>query len=137
MREQCKQQARTALANQQERAKPRVPRYLHPCSKGPRPFYEWSIDHMVGLFPPGLLGETAVIMAIDVFTKFPEASATREVSSSSAAAFLHTSIVCRYGLPATVRVDRGTEFDGAFREYCCSAGIRIRRINTCWPRAQG
>ena len=36
-----------------------------------------------------------------------------------------------------MRVDRGPEFRGAFREYCDTYGVRVRTINTAWPRAQG
>ena len=87
------------------------------------------------MHPPGPTGETAILLAVDAFTKYVVGQAIREMSGHAVASWFHTEITCKFGLPHTVRVDRGTEFDGDFITYCREMGIRMREISTAWPRA--
>ena len=56
-------------------------------------------------------------MAIDSFTKWPEAKAIIDRDSKTMAEWFHTEIVCRYGAPHVVRTDNGAEFMGFFHTY--------------------
>ena len=46
-------------------------------------------------------------------------------------------MICRYGVPAIVRCDQGTEFDGDFSNLCAHYGIIQRWISSLNPRANG
>jgi hypothetical protein len=59
------------------------------------------------------------------------------MTATETAMWFHLNIVCRYGVPITVRVDRGTAFRGDFATYCAMMGIHIRVISVCWARAAG
>ena len=135
MKRECEETARRALANQMERAKPEVPKYLFPCSKGHRPFAEWSIDCIVGLLPPDEEGCTVCVVAVDVFTKWVEVSPLKDLSSGRMAKWIHNHIVNRFGLPTVMRFDRGKEFMGEVLAYCDAANIHPRRISTANSRA--
>ena len=64
-----------------------------------------------------------VSVAMDSFTKWPEATALRERSSRELASWLHREVVCRYGAPEIIRTDNGGEFMGLFHEYLIQQGI--------------
>ena len=46
-------------------------------------------------------------------------------------------MICRYGVPTCLRVDRGSEFKGKVVRYCKSMGIALTPIATQNPRANG
>ena len=64
--------------------------------------------------PPGALGETTCIVAVDPFTKFVLADPLRSKSSGETMRWFHHRVVCVFGVPLAVRVDQGTEFRGEF-----------------------
>jgi Integrase core domain len=92
------------MPNKKERAKFLPLRSLHPTWKGGAPFQCWVIDSITGL-PPDSDGCTAVVIAVDAFTKWVEAQPVRNRSAVETAAFLHRNIVCRFGRPLVVRSD--------------------------------
>ena len=51
--------------------------------------------------------------------------------------WFHNNIVCRYGTPLLVRLDRRTEFRGRFATYLASIGVQQAYISTAHPRANG
>lgn len=76
-------------------------------------------------------------MAVDPFSKWVEIGTVRTLNSHETAEWLHQHVVCRYGLPATVRTDQGVEYRGEFDRYCLANGICHRCIATMHPRANG
>jgi hypothetical protein len=78
-----------------------------------------------------------MIVAVDPFTKWVEAGPVPHLNSHETATWFHREIVCRYGLPAAVRTDRGTEYQGEFEDYLHTYGIKHRLIATMNPRANG
>ena len=115
----CIRQAHRALANQMERAHFPKPPYLYPADKGAWPLCLWSIDCIVRLRPPRPSdGADSVIVAVDPFSKWVEAKVVANLQSSTTMTFLHEEIVCRYGLPQSIRRDQGPEFEGRFSDYC-------------------
>lgn len=61
-------------------------------------------------------GADHIIVAVDPFTKWVEASPISKDSHNTANWF-HKEIICRYGVPTVVRSDRGTEYSGEFDLY--------------------
>ena len=59
-----------------------------------------------------------MIVAVCTFSKWVEARSVRVLDSYHAALFLHEEIICRFGYPTAVRVDRGSEYAGEFARYC-------------------
>ena len=93
----------------------------------------WCIDLVTKLHPPGLRGETVCITAVDPFTIFVLADSLPDKSSASTMKWLHARVVCMFGVPYAVRVDKGTEFRGQFERYCEGLGIRLMTIYTAHP----
>jgi hypothetical protein len=82
---------------------------LNPIPKNPIPFHQVGID-VVGPLPRTLTGFRYIVVAVDHFTKWPEARALEEADAQSITRFLYEDIISRHGIPAILSSDQGTEF---------------------------
>jgi hypothetical protein len=62
-----------------------------------------------GTFPRAISGYRFLFVAIDKFTKWPEATPVANITQSVAVAFLK-SIICRFGVPSRIITDNVTQF---------------------------
>lgn len=95
------------------------------------------MDCITKLQPESPGGGSTIIVAVDPFSKWVEAGPLRDLRAGTVTEWVHEQIVCRYGTPAWVRCDQGTEFAGDFAHYCATVGIWVRRIASHNPRANG
>ena len=65
-----------------------------------------------------------VVVTIRIFFEWVEAAPLPDHHSATIAHWFHSEIVCRYGAPAMVHCDRGTEFRGAIARYLAPMGIK-------------
>ena len=86
------------------------------------PLLIWAIDLVTHLKDSGQW--EILIVAVCIFSKWVEAAPLPDRRSATIARWFHSEIVCRYGAPAMVRCDRGTEFRGAFARYLARMGIK-------------
>ena len=93
----------------QRRGKPQGKHELHPI-KVKEPFYQIGID-FVGPLPQTEKGNKYIIVAIDYFTKWPEAKALKEASAKEVSIFIFEDIICRHGCPQKILSDRGSHFN--------------------------
>ena len=78
-----------------------------------------------------------MFIAIDKFMKWPEVTAVRKVTAQSAIKFLK-ELVCRYGVPARIVTDNGTQFtSSAFVQYVHALGSKISFSSVAHPRSNG
>jgi hypothetical protein len=64
---------------------------------------------ILGPFPRAVGRYRFLFIAIDKFTKWPEATPVVNITQGAAVAFLR-SIVCRFGVPSCIIMDNGTQF---------------------------
>jgi hypothetical protein len=64
---------------------------------------------ILGPFPRAVGGYRFLFIAIDKFTKWPEATRVVNITQGAAVAFLKSSIY-RFGVPSHVITDNGTQF---------------------------
>jgi hypothetical protein len=64
---------------------------------------------ILGPFPRAVGGYRFLFVAIDKFTKWPEATPVVNITQGVVVAFLRL-IVCRFGVPSHVIMDNGTQF---------------------------
>jgi hypothetical protein len=62
---------------------------------------------ILGPFPRAVGGYGYLFVAIDKFTKWPEATLVVNITQGAVIAFLK-SIVCRFGVPSSIITDNGT-----------------------------
>src|SRR6266540_2093124 len=73
-------------------------------------FYQWEID-IVGPLTEASRGNKYIVVAIDYFTKYPEARALVNANARNVANFLYEDIICRHGCLRKIISDRGTHFN--------------------------
>jgi transposase InsO family protein len=100
-----------------------------------------AIRHMgvdiLGPFPRAVGGYRYIFVAIDKFTKWPEATPVVSITQSTAVTFLKL-IVCRFGVPSRIITDNGTQFTSrVFQEYCEGIGTRLCFASVAHPRSNG
>jgi transposase InsO family protein len=100
------------------------------------PFAVWVLD-ILGPFPRAVGGYRYLYVAIDNFTKWPEATPMVNITKASTTAFLK-SIVCRFGVPNWIITDNGTQLKSQhFQEYCEDIGIQLYFTSVAHPRSNG
>ena len=108
---------------------------LLPLLKSLMPLLVWAIDLVMHLKDGGRW--EILVVAVCVFSKWVEAAPLPDRRSTTIARWFHSESVCRYGAPALVRCDHGTEFRGAFAKYLGLMGIKQSLILPQHPRANG
>src|SRR6266542_93929 len=73
-------------------------------------FYQWGIDIVRPLIETSRENKY-IVVAINYFTKYPEARALTNANAKSVANFIYEDIICRYGCPRKIISDRGTHFN--------------------------
>jgi hypothetical protein len=98
------------------------------------PFAIWGVD-ILGPFPRAVGGYRFLFVAIDKFTKWPEATPVVSITQGVVVAFLK-SIVCRFGVPSRIITDNGTQFKSRlFQEYCDGIGTQLCFASVAHPRS--
>ena len=78
-----------------------------------------------------------MFVAIDKFTKWPEVTTVRKVTTHSAIKFLK-ELVCHFGVPARIITDNGTQFmSRAFMQYVHTLRIKISFASVAHRRSNG
>ena len=99
-------------------------------------FYRWSVD-VAGPFPQSEYGNYYIMVMIDLFSKWVELVAIPTKESCETARVFRQYVLCRYGAPAEVMTDWGTEFRGEFQEMLDEAIFDHRRKSRDHPQADG
>ena len=75
-----------------------------------------------------LIGKSQVkflLVAIDYFTKWVEAEALATITEAKIRSFVWKNIICRFGIPMTIILDNGRQFDNqGFKDFCSNLCIR-------------
>ena len=107
-------------------------RLLNPISR-PWPFAQWGLD-IVGLFPKAAGNKRYLLVATDYFTKWVKAKPLANIKDVDAKKFVWKNIVTRFGVPCTLILNNGLQFDSkSFRRYCCDLGITNRYSIPAYP----
>ena len=93
----------------QRRGKPQEKQELHPIGIK-SPFHMIGID-FVGPLPITNKKNRYLIVAVDYFTKWPEAKAVTEATAKETSTFILEEIICRHGTPERILTDRGSHFN--------------------------
>src|SRR3990170_5734836 len=72
-------------------------------------FERWGID-IVGPLPITERGNRYIVVAMDYFTRWPEAKPLKSANAETVATFIYEEIICRYGIPKVIQSDQETHF---------------------------
>jgi hypothetical protein len=81
---------------------------LHSIST-PWHFHTWGLD-LLGPFTPTIGQFKHLIVAVDYYTKWIELEPLSSIASVKAQNFVFQKLICRFGIPAEVICDNGTQF---------------------------
>ncbi|XP_070017327.1 uncharacterized protein [Nicotiana sylvestris] len=82
-------------------------------------FAAWGMD-VIGLIKPAASNEHRfILVAIDYFTKWVEASSYKEVTKKVVADFVYDSIVCRFKIPESILIDNGSNLNSDLMKAMC------------------
>ena len=101
------------------------------------PMERVAVD-VAGPFPVSSSGNRYIVVAIDYFSKWPEAFAVPNQEAATVARVLVDGFFCRFGMPEELHSDQGRNFESAlFRECCQLLGIRKTRTTPLHPESDG
>uniref|UniRef100_A0A8C9VS90 Gypsy retrotransposon integrase-like protein 1 n=1 Tax=Scleropages formosus TaxID=113540 RepID=A0A8C9VS90_SCLFO len=93
---------------------------------------------VLGPFPRTDRGNRYVLVAMDYFTKWPEAYAVPDQSAATTAERLVEEMFCRFGAPENLHSDQGRNFESqVMKEVCDRLGVRKTRTTPLHPQSDG
>lgn len=93
---------------------------------------------LVGPLPPSQGGNKFAIVAMEYFTRCIKAKPLASITSKSVKKFFWQNIVYRFGVPRTLTVDNGKQFDSdKFKEFCKSIGTSLALASVYHPESNG
>ena len=99
------------------------PSELHALTS-PWPFSVWGIDIIGKIEPKSSNGHEYILVAIDYFTKWVEATSYARLTVAIVAKFIRLHIIYRYGVPYELISDRGAHFRGEVNIVVQEYGIQ-------------
>jgi hypothetical protein len=101
------------------------------------PFHRIGID-IKGPLPITSSGNRYIIVAMDYFTKWPEARAIPNIKAETVAKFIYEEIICRHGVSQEILSDRGTSFMNKLIDELCENYQTKHRLTSAYrPQTNG
>ncbi|XP_049345598.1 uncharacterized protein LOC125810112 [Solanum verrucosum] len=104
----------------------------------PWSFAAWGMDVIGPIEPPALNGHRFILVAVDYFTKWVEASTYKEVTKKVVADFVHNNIVCRFEIPESIITDNTANLNNNLMKETCERFKITHRNSTVYrPQMNG
>ena len=121
---------------------PKIPIYINwggvlNSLSSPWPFAQWGLD-IVGPFPKATGKKKYLLVGTDYFTKWFEAEPLTNIRDVDTKKFVWKNVVTRFGVPHSLILDNGLQFDSkSFRLYCSELGITNIYSTPAYPQGNG
>ena len=76
------------------------------------PFQVWGLDFVGPINPNSAKGHKFILIDVEYFSKWAEATPVRRQTGECVAQFVKESVICRFGVPHKMITDNGTPFMG-------------------------
>nr|XP_009620846.1 uncharacterized protein LOC104112586 [Nicotiana tomentosiformis] len=104
----------------------------------PWPFAAWGTDVIGPIEPVASNVHRFILVSIDYFTKWVEASTYKAIAKKVVEDFVHSNIVCRFGIPESVITDNAANLNSdIMREICEKFRIFHRNSTAYRPQMNG
>ena len=101
------------------------------------PMERIAVD-VLGPLPETEDGNKYLLIAMDYFTKWPEAYPLPNQEATTVANALAQQFICRFGVPLEIHSDQGRNFESTlFSEMCRLLGIKKTRTTPLHPQSDG
>ena len=104
------------------------PSQLHVMTS-PCPFLVWGIDVIGKILSKSSSGHAFILVAIDYFTKWVKATSYAKLNAAKVATFIKSHIICRYGVPHELILDKGVHFRREVGTLVQRYGIQHQRTS--------
>ncbi|XP_070049194.1 uncharacterized protein [Nicotiana tomentosiformis] len=113
------------------------PSEMHTMSV-PWPFVTWGID-IIGPIETATSNEHRfILVAIDYFTKWVEAVTFKSVTKKAVVDFVHSNIICRFGIPKIIITDNAANLNSHLMKEVCQQFKIMHRNSTLYrPKENG
>ena len=92
----------------------------------------------MGPFPKAVGNKKYLLVDTDYFTEWVEAEPLDNIRDVDVKKFVWKNIITRFGVPYTLILDNGLQFDSkTFRRYCYDLGIKNRYSTPAYPQRNG
>ncbi|XP_055826387.1 uncharacterized protein LOC129894764 [Solanum dulcamara] len=96
------------------------------------------MDVTLPIEPAASNGHKFILVAIDYFTKWVEASLHKSVTKKVVIDFVHNNIVCTFGIPNSITIDNGANLNSGLMHEICEKFKIIHRNSTPYrPQMNG
>ena len=112
------------------------PSELHALTS-PWPFLVWGIDIIEKISPKSSSDHEFILVANDYFTKWVEVNSYARLTSAGVVSFIISHIICRYGVPHELILDRGVHFRVEVDTLVQRYDIRHHKSSAYRPRTNG
>ncbi|XP_059281368.1 uncharacterized protein LOC132035068 [Lycium ferocissimum] len=101
----------------------------------PWPFAAWDMDVIGPIEPTASNKHRFILVGIDYFTKWVEATSYASVTKKVVTDFVRNNAICRFGIPELIITDNGANLNSHLMKEMC-AQFRITRRNSTAYRPQ-
>lgn len=120
----------------QRRGGPRRNNDLNPIQPSDL-FARWGID-IVGPLPITERGNRYIVVAMDYFSRWPEARPLKAANAISVAEFIYDEIICRFSTPRIIQSDQGTHFvNEVIKQLTAKFRIKHKLSSPYHPQSNG
>ena len=95
----------------------------------PWPFSMWGIDMIRAIEPKASNGHRFILVAIDYFTKWVEATSYATVTRNVVIRFIKKEIICKYRLPRKIITNNATNLNNKMMKEMCE-DFKIQHHNS-------
>ena len=114
-----------------------VPPFKLHALTSPWPFSIWGIDIIGKISSKSPSGHEFILVAIDYFTEWVEATSYAKMNAAKVATFIKLHIIYKYRVPHELISDRGVHFMGEVDTLLQRYGIQHHRSSACRPQTNG
>ncbi|XP_059315371.1 uncharacterized protein LOC132065976 [Lycium ferocissimum] len=107
---------------------------LHAMSS-PWPFMAWRMDFIEPIEPSASNGHRFILVAIDYFTNWVEATSHKSVTKKVVADFVKNNLICRFGVPEAIITDNRANLNSHLMKDICEI-FKITHKNSTAYRPQ-
>ena len=104
----------------------------------PWPFVTWGIDVIGPIEPKAFDGHQFILVSIDYFTKWVEAVTFKSVTKKAVVDFVHSNIICRFGIPKIIITDTAMNLKSHLMKEVCEQFKIVHPHSTPYhPKSNG
>ena len=138
METDCQHHSRTCHKCQIYADKVHVPHILLNVMTALWLFAMWGIDMIGEIKPIASNGHHFILVSIDYFTKWVEATSYALVTKNVVARFIKHNLICHYGIPKRIITDNGTNLNNAMiTKLCTQFKIKNHSSSPYRPKMSG